>query len=263
MPAAAAAPGEHRAARRPRRPRLDPPRGRPAVDVELLELARRARSRHRRTPRRRRAGWSPGRRPGSAHRGGRERGDRLEVGFAFGAHQHGERAAAAVGRERRADGTSRSTRPGSRGRERAGDDRRASSRASAHDAEPLVGQRGQVAGAERQHDVARPRDPPRDVGEVGGRAAGTRPAASGCGRAPRAATSRPDTPGIGVSPAGYTSVSTSASAPVNASAKSRQIDAVRVYRCGWNTTIDPAPRPLHARSRSRPRPRSGGARSRR
>ena len=40
---------------------------------------------------------------------------------------------------------------------------------------------------------------------------------------------------------------TTTSAPVNASAKSAQSDAVREYRCGWNTTIDaPGERPPRA-----------------
>ena len=103
-----------------------------------------------------------------------------------------------------------------------------SSSAVRRPAEPGVGQPGEVAGAEGQHDVAGPRQPARARRPGRPDAGDTRPAASATRRPPRARPAGPTRPAIGVSPAGYTSVSTTASAPSNAPAKSRQSDAVRV-----------------------------------
>ena len=125
-----------------------------------------------------------------------------------------------------ADGASRSTRPGQPIGERGGD---AGDRGARHESrpEPDVGHGGEIAGAEGQHEVARrarsapgPRRDRRGRGRYATGSAGWR-SRTAC------RTRRPETPGIGVSPAGYTSVSTSASASVNASANCGPIEAVR------------------------------------
>ena len=94
--------------------------------------------------------------------------------------------------------------------------------------QPLVGHGGEIAGAERQHDVAGPGEASARARRGRRGAGGRRRPARGARRARRAGPAGPRPRAAGVSPAAYTSVSTTASAPTNASAKSRQSAAVRV-----------------------------------